>query len=135
MTWPQLMLIDQTERLEALDPQKFVYCASACRIGQTELLTQRYLVLLSQATHPEEIIAITFTRKAAAEMKDRILNALKSAANNEKKTTKTFELAQAALKRSLECKWDSRILNVYAFKPSILFSAQHSFNICRCSAD
>ena len=79
-------------------------------LEKTELLTQRYLALLPHVNHgPEEIIAITFTRKATAEMRRRIMAALKSANEDEpdephKKIT--WQLAKKAMQRDAQQQWN-----------------------------
>ncbi len=70
---------DVGERARALDPSRSFIVQAPAGSGKTELLIQRYLVLLATVQRPEEIAAITFTRKAAAEMKKRVIQALASA--------------------------------------------------------
>ena len=74
---------DFAARGSALDPSCSFIVQAPAGSGKTELLIQRYLVLLSFANEPEEIAAITFTRKAAAEMKNRVLLALDEARADE----------------------------------------------------
>lgn len=102
-------VIDAQQRLMALDPARSFIVQAPAGSGKTGLITQRFLTLLARAERPEEIVAITFTRKAAAEMRSRIVEALQSAVESppdDPHARKTWDLARAALERDRICGWD-----------------------------
>lgn len=100
---------DPQARREALNIQQSFLVQAPAGSGKTELLTQRFLKLLTVVKSPEEIIAITFTRKAAAEMRERILYALHRVVQQNKPSEPhkqlTYELAEQALQCDLQHNW------------------------------
>lgn len=100
---------DQAQREQAIDPTHSYIVQAPAGSGKTALLTQRFLNLLAHSPSPESIVAITFTRKAAAEMKQRILGALQAAQTNlppkNAHEAQTQALAKAALQRNREQQW------------------------------
>jgi ATP-dependent exoDNAse (exonuclease V) beta subunit len=104
---------DNAARLQALDIHGSFIVEAPAGSGKTGLLMQRFLHLLAESdiAEPEQVLAITFTRKAAAEMRNRIIGALQDAANPQATRTaasfdqQTRALASSALKRSDERGW------------------------------
>jgi ATP-dependent helicase/nuclease subunit A len=73
-------LPDAADRAAAVDPTRNVVLEASAGTGKTRVLVDRYTNLLKAHVDPGNILAITFTRKAAAEMRERILHNLQSAA-------------------------------------------------------
>ena len=94
-------IADASVREAALDPARSFIVQAPAGSGKTGLLIQRYLRLLATVARPEEILAITFTRKAAAEMRRRVLQALERArdpaAPERPNDRLTWQLAREAL--------------------------------------
>ena len=105
----RLLEDDQQSRDESLDVSRSFIVQAPAGSGKTELLIQRYLKLLSVVDNPEEVLAITFTRKAAAEMQFRVLSALQLAHRGEPPSQehqkRTYALASSALQRDKEFGW------------------------------
>ncbi len=101
---------DQQQRRQAIDPQRSFIIQAPAGSGKTELLTQRYLRLLALVDSPEEIIAVTFTRKAAGEMQSRILTAIKAVKTGRPPQSphqrQTWELARRVLTQDQQQNWE-----------------------------
>jgi ATP-dependent exoDNAse (exonuclease V) beta subunit len=109
-------LTDQPERQRALDPERSILVQAPAGSGKTDLLTRRFLRLLGEVDSPGQIVAITFTIAAAAEMRQRILSELEKAASgpapsptlNPTPSTGEFSmdaLARRAFERARQLGW------------------------------
>jgi ATP-dependent exoDNAse (exonuclease V) beta subunit len=88
---------DQTQRDLALDPGRSILVQAPAGSGKTTLLTERFLRLLAEVEEPGQVVAITFTNAAAAEMRNRILDELRKNEPN--------PIAQRALEHSQALGW------------------------------
>ncbi|WP_367606217.1 UvrD-helicase domain-containing protein [Legionella sp. W05-934-2] len=108
-----MTILDAKQRQDATDPTRSFLVQAPAGSGKTEMLSQRFLRLLSTVNAPEQIIALTFTRKAASEMRERIILALKRvAAGQEPQSShqqQTHDFAKAVLAQDARCQW--QILN------------------------
>ena len=70
---------DHEARKLALDVTQSHHVEAPAGSGKTMLLVARFIKLLGCVSHPHEILALTFTNKAAGEMKTRIVSLLQKA--------------------------------------------------------
>jgi ATP-dependent exoDNAse (exonuclease V) beta subunit len=111
---PKADVSDADARAAALDIHSSCIVEAPAGSGKTGLLVQRFLKLLADAAvaQPEEILAITFTRKATAEMQQRIFEQLQSAHSrtplpeSDTFARETRALAEAALTHSNQLGWN-----------------------------
>ena len=106
---------DAPAREQALDPRRSCIVEAPAGSGKTGLLMQRFLKLLAdpETLRPESVLAITFTRKATAELRERVSAQLEAAAvaRNPPADASDFEratrkLAVDVLERDRELGWD-----------------------------
>lgn len=111
-------ITDLSQRQQAIDPLRSCIVQAPAGSGKTTLLSQRYVSLLAGVDQPEQILAITFTKKAAAEMRVRIRQEL---------ADPDSPLGKAAMARSAEKSWGidrypsrMRIQTIDAFAMSLV---------------
>ncbi|MDE2149693.1 MAG: UvrD-helicase domain-containing protein [Gammaproteobacteria bacterium] len=101
---------DAVARAQALDLTRHVIALAPAGSGKTSLLVQRLLAALATIEAPEQVVAITFTNKAAAEIRNRAVALLARAAAGtaarDDYDAINLERAHAALQRARGIGWD-----------------------------
>src|ERR1700739_3291557 len=105
--------VDSAARQAAVDPSQNIVLEASAGTGKTRVLVERYVNLLLAGVDPDRILAITFTRKAAAEMRQRIIERLREAG-------RTSQLTAAKWKELRERFGDISISTIDAFCLSLI---------------
>ena len=106
-------MFDADARRAAVDPTQNVVLEASAGTGKTRVLVERYVNLLLAGVEPDRILAITFTRKAATEMRQRIIERLKEA-------SRTSQLSAAKWRELRERLGDIAISTIDAFCLSLI---------------
>src|SRR5467141_4960114 len=111
------LLADATARERALDVTRSFIVQAPAGSGKTDLLVKRYIKLLGVVEKPEEILAITFTIKAAAEMKARITQTLEKGDISHRLGIQTIDAFCTGLTRQMP------VLSRFGAQPAIVEDA------------
>ena len=99
---------DLAQRQRALQADSSFLVQAPAGSGKTELVTDRILALLAIVEQPEQVLAITFTRKAAGEMRNRVLEKLRAGLEPqpvEEHKVNSWQLARQVLARNEQKDW------------------------------
>src|SRR5437016_14289357 len=111
------LLADATARERALDVKRSFIVQAPAGSGKTDLLVKRYIKLLGVVEKPEEILAITFTIKAAAEMRQRVLEKIASPGTAPRLRIQTIDAFCTGLTRQMP------VLSRFGAQPAIVEEA------------
>jgi ATP-dependent helicase/nuclease subunit A len=99
--------VDDSQRQLTLETGRSFLVQAPAGSGKTELLTRRLLKLLAEVEEPEQILAITFTLAATAEMRERVIGALHRASNPKtSEDSPDVQLARNALRNDERRGWN-----------------------------
>ncbi|MGH7337206.1 MAG: UvrD-helicase domain-containing protein, partial [Myxococcota bacterium] len=117
-----IALSDSKAREAALDPRRSFIVQAPAGSGKTELLVRRYCKLLATVEKPEEILAITFTRKAASSMRTRIMEEVGKPELSHRLRIETIDALCVSLTRQMP------VLSRFGAAPEILDDAAELYH-------
>ncbi len=118
----------------AADPQSSVWVSAHAGSGKTHVLTERVLRLLLSGTPPEQILCLTYTKAAAAEMRKRVsarlgawallddaaLDAAVAETDGARPDAARRNRARTLFAHALETPGGLKIMTIHAFCESVL---------------
>ncbi len=106
------------EQKAAIDAKGRVIVSASAGSGKTTVMIQKIINLITSGTKVEEVLAVTFTKKAAAQMKEKLAKALIEEINK-KETTKEN---RATLKKQLAGVPSADISTIHSFCSKLIKS-------------
>ncbi|HCB67480.1 MAG TPA: ATP-dependent DNA helicase PcrA, partial [Acholeplasmataceae bacterium] len=70
------MILNEEQKKVVYSNERFLFLLAGAGSGKTRVIVERIKYLIENGVEPSQILAITFTRKASFEMKDRVNNSL-----------------------------------------------------------
>ena len=107
---------------KAHDLNRHISVTAGAGSGKTAVLVHRYVkILIETDLHPSQVVAITFTRKAAAELKQRIVNELDTRLREEPNNTKLENIRTGMLSAQISTihSFCARILREYPVEAGV----------------
>ena len=114
---------DQDARTAALDPRRSFIVQAPAGSGKTELLVRRFVKLLALVDKPEEVVAITFTIKAAAEMRARVLKEIDTPEIAHRLRIQTIDAFCAGLTRQMP------VVSGFGAQPGVVEDARDHYRL------
>lgn len=105
-----LEIDDALARAMAIDPRRSLILLAPAGSGKTTTLMLRLLSCLTVVERPEEVLAVTFTNMAAAEIVERVISTLQQASTGvepeKSQDIPQYRLARLVLERDMQLGWN-----------------------------
>ena len=92
-----MAVIYTPDQQRAIDAKGKVIVSASAGSGKTAVMIQKIIDLIRGGVHVSEILAVTFTKKAAAQMKEKLSRALIKAINDENATAEERKMLKERL--------------------------------------